>query len=568
MPSKSLPLVIVSVDQGVPSLKSNYSFSMEGEILDFLNIQGLKEGDYFYLLFSNEEAIDISFDTLESATCSVGDIGYECRVKAKKIATLPFSLDAELHSIECFTESQVAFGKLSMNSRFLRAQGDKLHFNYTFLKKSSNDSIVAFIKATCSLIDDFPTGLMNTVMRFDSALHLSDFIAFHYFEEELEKNVYLQNPDETSRTRMVVTYLIQKNSMPKILDIYDAKAPEEKYIDISEPIYPQEVLRVLKEEEAKLDRSPVFSNEASALQNYIDTLKSYPWGIYSELNSDLHLIKECLSEKHYGLDDVKERIFEHIILENHVGSPVGGVLCFIGPPGTGKTSIAQSIANATGRKLVKIALGGVSDEAELRGHRRTYVSSKPGRIIHTIIKAGTNNPIILLDEVDKLSVSAKDNPAAALLELLDPEQNNHYIDRYMEVGVDLSQALFICTANYEEQIPPALKDRLEPIYFRYYSYEERLEIIKKHLLPSVLKKYKMESFNIKIEDSFIEVIAQEKSLRLIDKNLSKVLRSLLVEFKMKNKEKAILTSASVEGLVTKNKNRKTIGFTHETNRKC
>ena len=242
----------------------------------------------------------------------------------------------------------------------------------------------------------------------------------------------------------------------------------------------------------KLKMMSPMSAEATVLRSYIEWLTNVPWNKRSPVKKDLSRAEVVLNEDHYGLEKVKERILEYLAVQQRVKKLKGPILCLVGPPGVGKTSLGQSVAKATGRKYVRMALGGVRDEAEIRGHRRTYIGAMPGRIIQSIRRCGSNNPVFMLDEIDKLGVDFRGDPASALLELLDPEQNTEFIDRYLEVPVDVSSAMFISTANYIEQIPPPLRDRMEIIYFRDYTVEEKRIILERYLIPKSKKEYKLE----------------------------------------------------------------------------
>jgi ATP-dependent Lon protease len=300
--------------------------------------------------------------------------------------------------------------------------------------------------------------------------------------------------------------------------------------------------------------------EAQSIQTYIETVRDIPWQEFSNANVDLKEMSKEITETHCGLDEVKKYVLEHLILENHLSKPLGSVLCFVGPPGTGKTSIAKAIAKATKRKVIRLALGGVTDEAEIRGHRRTYVAAKQGRLVDGLIKCKQMNPIVILDEIDKLDKGTRGDPTSALLELLDPEQNGEFMDRFIEIPIDLSKILFICTANYEDKIPEPLRDRLEIIYFKEYDFDERLKILKDYIYPSLLKEYEMDECAIITKENFFTEMAKPKSLRKIEKNISKVLKSILSKIKLDKVEIYTLDESAKNLLIKTKPQTKLIGY--------
>ena len=249
---------------------------------------------------------------------------------------------------------------------------------------------------------------------------------------------------------------------------------------------PKAVEAKAMEEFIKLKKTPSMSPESTVIRNYLDWIVDIPWSKRTKDNLNIKHVQKILDEDHFGLEKPKERIIEHIAVLNLVKSMKGQILCFVGPPGVGKTSLGKSIARAIGRNFVSISLGGVRDEAEIRGHRKTYIGSMPGKIIQSMKRAGTINPVILLDEIDKMSMDFRGDPSSAMLEVLDPEQNNTFNDHYIEVDYDLSQVMFITTANVRYNIPLPLQDRMEIIELPGYLEYDKLEIAKRHILPKQL----------------------------------------------------------------------------------
>ncbi|MGS2763282.1 endopeptidase La [Sinomicrobium sp. M5D2P9] len=304
---------------------------------------------------------------------------------------------------------------------------------------------------------------------------------------------------------------------------------------------------------AKLQRMNPQVAEYSIQRNYLDLLLELPWGTYSKDKFDLKRAQRILDRDQYGLDEVKRRIVEYLAvlkLRNDMKSPI---LCLYGPPGVGKTSLGKSIAEALGREYVRISLGGLRDEAEIRGHRKTYIGAMPGRIIQSLKKAGTSNPVFVLDEIDKLTTSHTGDPSSAMLEVLDPEQNTSFYDNFLELGFDLSKVMFIATANNLGNIQPALRDRMEVINVTGYTIEEKVEIAKRHLLPKQLKEHGLTSDNLKIAKKGLEKIVEgytrESGVRGLEKQIAKMVRFAAKSIAMEEEYNVKVTSEDIEKIL-------------------
>jgi len=323
--------------------------------------------------------------------------------------------------------------------------------------------------------------------------------------------------------------------------------------DIIKAKMPKEVEDKAFEELNKLKKTPPMSPESTVIRNYLDWLISLPWISRTKDNLDINHVKKILDEDHHGLEKPKDRILEHIAVLNLVKEMRGQILCFVGPPGVGKTSLGKSIARALGRKFVRISLGGVRDEAEIRGHRRTYIGSMPGKIIQSMKKAGVVNPVLLLDEIDKMSMDFRGDPSSALLEVLDPEQNHTFNDHYLDCDYDLSHVLFITTANVRYQIPLPLQDRMEIIELPGYLETDKIEIAKKHIIPKQIKEHGLEKINLTFTDeAIVKVITQytkEAGVRNLEREIAKILRKTAKEIvlsKTKNKNKFVIDENKIE----------------------
>lgn len=317
--------------------------------------------------------------------------------------------------------------------------------------------------------------------------------------------------------------------------------------------WPEAAKSMFKSGIEKLERMHPSTPDYSVVYNHLDLMLELPWEDYTTDNYDLKRAAKILDNDHYGMKKIKDRILEYLAVLKLKGDMKSPILCFVGAPGIGKTSLGKSIAHAVGRKYVRVSLGGLHDESEIRGHRKTYIGAMPGRILQNIRKVKSSNPVMILDEIDKIGSDFRGDPSSALLEVLDPEQNNSFYDNYLELEYDLSKVLFIATANNIQNIQPALRDRLEIIDLSGYAVEEKIEIAKRHLVPKQKEAHGLDKVNFKISDKVLEKIIEqytrESGVRELDRQLASIMRYEAKEYATKNKIKSILTQQDVEKIL-------------------
>ncbi len=432
---------------------------------------------------------------------------------------------------------------------------------------SSDKKLRAISKSITDLFDKYvnlnkkiPPEVLGTINEIDDLAKLSDTIASHLSIKLSDKQEILEAIDLTERFEKIMNFIQAeldvmqvekkirgrvKNQMEKTQREYylneqmkaiqkelgegdDGKDDIQEYEEkIENTKLSKEAKEKCYSEIKKLKSMSPMSAESSVIRNYLDWILTIPWGKKTKVKKDIKFAESVLNEDHYGLEKVKERILEYLAVQQRIKKMKGPILCLVGAPGVGKTSLGKSIARATGRKFVRMSLGGVRDEAEIRGHRRTYIGSLPGKVLQMMKKAGSSNPLFLLDEIDKLGADYRGDPSSALLEVLDPEQNNSFNDHYLEVDYDLSDTMFITTAN-TLRMPPALLDRMEIIRIAGYTEDEKVGIVKQHLAPQMLEKHGLKSGELILDDSaitgLIRYYTREAGVRSLERELANLAR--------------------------------------------
>lgn len=394
-------------------------------------------------------------------------------------------------------------------------------------------------------------GDQQKILEMESAMDALRMLNMYLVREgeilEAEKSVAKETKKQIGKMQKELFLREQLKSIEKELGVDDEKGEMEtmkhKIVAAGMPRDTEE--KAIKELN-RLGKMPPFNPEASYLRTYLDLMIELPWSKKTKEKIDLKEAEEILNRDHYGLDKVKERIIEYLAVQKQVGKLKGPILCLVGPPGTGKTSVGQSIARALGRKFVRMSLGGLRDEAEIRGHRRTYVGAMPGRIIQGINNAKVRNPVFMLDEIDKIGMDFRGDPSAALLEALDPQQNHAFSDHYLEAPFDLSDVFFIATANVLDTVPPALRDRLEVIEFPGYSEDEKFHIAKNFLLPKLFEGHGLKKKSLDLKDAALSDIiskhTREAGVRDLERQLATVIRKVTKNIVESSTKKQIIVS--------------------------
>jgi len=475
------------------------------------------------------------------------------RVKVKEYIQREPYFKARVDSIEEKVEQGVEIEALMMNLKNLFQRAVELAPYLT----AELGTMVGNIKSASILADLIASNLNVSTQEKQGILEIFDvrerLTRIHLLLNkevqvlELGNKIQSQVKEDMDRTQREYYLREQLKAIKKELGELDEHTAEIKELKerIKKAKMPTDSLAAAEKELDRLSKIPPASAEYTVARTYLDWLVDLPWSITTQDNLDIDNAQKILDEDHYDLEKVKKRILEYLAVRKLKSDMKGPILCFVGPPGVGKTSLGKSIARTMGRKFIRISLGGVRDEAEIRGHRRTYVGALPGRVIQGVKKAGSNNPVFMLDEVDKIGMDFRGDPSSALLEVLDPEQNHSFSDHYIDVNFDLSKVMFITTANVLDTIPPALRDRMEVLELPGYSEDQKLMIAKEFLIPKEIEEHGLTSEYIEFQEAATQVIissyTREAGVRNLEREIATVCRGVAKDVAREIKDKVIIT---------------------------
>lgn len=481
-----------------------------------------------------------TFSRIERMTKTEGEIIAQVRgitrVKIEAIVEEGSYLMAKVVEVPDIVDNSPEIKALCnhLTNEFRRAMnlGKTVDF-LVFMNIMSDNSPYEFADLIASVLDIKPNERQELLEINDVKKRLekiTDLLTKELKILELEKRIASKTAERFEKGAREAILRERLKTIEKELGDEDETGTQEILAKIKKAGMPSEIEEKARKEVKKLSQMAQFNPEAGYVRNYLEWLVSLPWTVKSKNNVDIKIAEKILDEDHYGLKKAKERIVEYLAVHKLAGKMKGPILCFAGPPGVGKTSIGKSIARSLGRKFVRVSLGGIRDEAEIRGHRRTYVGALPGRIIQGIKDAGTRNPVFMLDEIDKVGTDFRGDPSSALLEALDPEQNNQFSDHYLEVPFDLSDVMFVTTANVLDTIPPALRDRLEIINFTGYTHDEKFKIANEFLLKKQIENHGLTPEQVRIADNAIRFIIEhytrEAGVRSLERQIAAILRKV------------------------------------------